>query len=47
MSDPTDSDILIQQLPAAAGYGMRIEAQNIGQHAVAAVAELHGFQTGV
>ena len=42
-----DLDILIQQLAAAAGDGVRIEAQKFGQHAVAAVAEFHGFQTGV
>ena len=47
LSDPADLDILIQQLSAAAGDGVRIEAKKFGQHAVAAVAELHGFQTGV
>jgi hypothetical protein len=46
LSDPADLDILIQQLPAAAGDGVRIKAKNFGQHAVAAVAELHRFQTG-
>ena len=47
MADPADLDILIQQLAAAAGDGVRIEAKKFGQHAVAAVAEFHGFQTGV
>jgi hypothetical protein len=47
LPDPADLDILIQQLAAAAGDGVRIEAQELGQHAVAAVAEFHGFQTGV
>jgi hypothetical protein len=47
LSDPADRDILIQQLVAAAGDGVRIEAQKFGQHAVAAVAEFHGFQAGV
>ena len=47
LSDAADLDILIQQLAAAAGDGVRIEAKKFGQHAVAAVAELQGFQTGV
>ena len=47
LSDPADLDILIQQLAAAAGDGVRIEAKEFGQHAVAAMAEFHGFQTGV
>jgi hypothetical protein len=36
----------IQQLAAATGDGVRI-AKKCGQHAVAAVAESHGFQTGI
>jgi hypothetical protein len=47
LSDPADLDILIQQLSAPAGDRVRIEAKELGQHAVATVAELHGFQTGV
>src|SRR5436190_17013326 len=47
LSDPADRHILIQQLVAAAGDGVRIEAKKFGQYAVAAVAEFHGFQTGV
>ena len=47
LSDPADLDILIQQLVAAAGDGVRIEAKKFGQQAVAAVAEFHGFQAGV
>ena len=47
LSDPADLDILIQQLAAAARDGVRIEAKKSGQQAVAAVAEFHGFQTGV
>ena len=47
MSDPADLDILTQQLAAAAGDGVRIEAEKFGQHAVAAVTEFHGFQTGI
>ena len=31
----------------AAGDGVRIEAQKSGEHAVAAVAEFHGFQSGI
>jgi len=38
---------VIQQLAAAAGDGVRIEAKKFAQHAVAAAAELHGFQAGV
>ena len=30
VSDPADLDILIQQLPAAAGDGVRIKAKNFG-----------------
>jgi hypothetical protein len=47
LSDPADLDILIQQLSAAAGDGVRIEAKKFGQYAVAAVAEFQGFQTVV
>ena len=47
LSDPADRHILVQQLVAAAGDGVRIEAKKFGQHAVAAVAEFHGFQTSV
>jgi hypothetical protein len=47
LSNPADLDILIQQLAAAAGDGVRIEAQKFGQHGVAAMAEFHGFQTSV
>jgi len=47
VSDSTDLDILIQQLAAAAGDGVRIEAEKFSQHAVATVAEFHGFQTGI
>jgi hypothetical protein len=44
---PADLNILIQQLAAAAGDGVRIEAQKFGQHGVAAVAQFHRFQTGI
>ena len=47
LSDPANRHILIQQLVAAAGDGVRIEAQKSGQHGVAAMAEFHGFQAGV
>jgi hypothetical protein len=47
LSDAADCNILIQQLAAAAGDGVGIEAQKFGQQTVAAVAELHGFQAGV
>src|SRR5882762_11211718 len=43
LSDAADLDFLIQQLVAAAGDGVRIEAKKSGQHAVATVAEFHGF----
>ena len=47
LSDPADLDVLLQQLAAPAGDGVRIEAQKFGEHAVAAVAEFQGFQSGV
>ena len=47
LSDAADCDILIQQLPAATGDSVRIEVKKFTQHAVAAMAELHGFQAGV
>ena len=47
MPDPADRDILIQQLAAAPGDGVRVEAQEFRQHAVAAVAEFEGLQTGI
>ena len=47
LPDPADLDILIQQLAAAAGDGVGIEAQEFGQHAVATVAKSHGFQAGI
>jgi hypothetical protein len=46
LADPADLDILIQQLPTAAGDGVRIKAKKLGQQAVAAMAKLHGFQPG-
>ena len=38
--------LLIEQLLTSAGDGVRIQAEVLGQNAVAAVSQLHGLQTG-
>ncbi len=44
---PADLDILIHQLLAATGNGMRVQAEKLGQDRIASVTKLQRFQTGV
>ena len=37
---------MIEQLLTSAGDGVRIQAEVLGQNAVAAMSQLHGLQTG-
>ena len=43
---PTTDHILVQQLLTAAGYGVRLQAQEIAEQSVAAVTQADGFQAG-